>query len=185
MKILNAIVTAIDNLNDWVGKVLSFLVLLMFVLVVYEVFRRYFLNSPTVWANELTQMAFGAYVILSGGHVLRWRGHVNVDILYSRLSIRKKALLDIITFFVFLLFVGMMLVYGGSLALDSLRRFEHSQSAWNPPIYPVKLLMPLGAFLLLLQGVAKLIRDVLTLFSREPYMTPKMEEMENKKRETL
>lgn len=157
---LNAILDLVDKINDWVGKVLSFGVLFMFLMVLIEVVRRYFFNSPTVWGNELTQLIFGVYVVLSGGYILRWGGHVNVDILYSRFSTKNKAITDIITFALFLLFCGMMLTYGGSLAWESLARFEHSQSAWNPPLYPVKLMIPLGAFLLLLQGIAKLLRDI-------------------------
>lgn len=157
---LNAILDLVDKINDWVGKVLSLGVLCMFVMVLIEVVRRYFFNSPTVWGNELTQLIFGVYVVLCGGYILRWRGHVNVDILYSRFSTKNKAITDIITFVLFLLFCGMMLAYGGSLAWESLARFEHSQSAWNPPLYPVKLMIPLGAFLLLMQGIAKLLRDI-------------------------
>ena len=91
---------------------------------------------------------------------MRTGGHVNVDILYSRLSKKSKAGLDIFTSILFFLFCGMLLIYGGSLAWDSLSRFEHSQSAWNPPLYPAKLMIPLAALLLFLQGLAKLIRDI-------------------------
>ncbi|MFC1819475.1 TRAP transporter small permease subunit [Thermodesulfobacteriota bacterium] len=116
-----------------------------------------------MWGTELTQMIFGVYVILSGGHILRWGGHVNVDILYNHFSTRVKAIIDICTFVLFFLFCGMMLLYGGSLAWESLSIWEHSESAWNVPIYPVKMMIPIGAFLLLLQGFAKLIRDILTV----------------------
>ena len=162
---LNAIFRGIDKLNEWVGKILSFGVLFMFIMVLVEVIRRYFFNSPTVWGNELTQMIFGVYVVLCGGYILSFGGHVNVDILYSRFSIRGKAIADIITFFLFLGFCSMLLIYGSSLAWESLSTFEHSESAWNPPIYPVKLMIPLGAFLLLLQGIVKLIRDISALIS--------------------
>ncbi len=141
----------------------------MFGLLILEVVRRYFLNSPTVWAGELTQMFFGAYVVLSGGYILASGGHVNVDILYSRLSRKTQAKLDIITSFLFFMFCVMMVYYGGSLAWESLSTFERSQSAWNPPIYPIKLMIPLGAGLLLLQGAAKLIRDILIVVKGEDY----------------
>ncbi len=167
MKALNHFLHLIDWINEQVGKILSYFILLIFGLLMMEVIRRYLFNAPTVWANELTQMLFGAYVILCGGYILASGGHVNVDILYSRLSRRKQALLDIITAVLFFLFSLMMVVYGGSLAWESLSTFEHSQSAWNPPIYPVKLMIPLGAGLLLLQGVAKLIRDILILVKGE------------------
>jgi len=160
---LIAVIGFVDTLNDWVGRVMSFGILFMFVLVLSEVIRRYFFNAPTVWGTELTQFIFGMYVILSGGHILRWGGHVNVDILYNRFGTRAKAIIDIGTFFLFFLFCGMMLLYGGSLAWESLSIWEHSNSAWHPPIYPVKMMIPIGAFLVLLQGIAKLIRDILTL----------------------
>jgi TRAP-type mannitol/chloroaromatic compound transport system permease small subunit len=175
---LHGILKLVDSINDWVGKVLSMGVLFMFALVLTEVIRRYFFNSPTVWGNELTQLVFGVYVILSGGHILRWGGHVNVDILYGRLSTKGKAMVDIITFALFLIFCGMMLAYGGSLAWESLSRLEHSQSAWNPPLYPAKLMIPTGAFLLLLQGIAKLVRDILTLATGEKITIPETGERE-------
>lgn len=171
MQTINAVLRFIDNLNDWIGKVLSYAVFIMFVLVLSEVVRRYFFNSPTVWANELTQLVFGAYVILSGGFILRWGGHVNVDIFYSTLSDRWKAILDIVTSAVFFLFCGMLFLYGGSLAWESLSNFEHSRSAWNPPLYPFKLCIPLAAALLVLQGIAKLIRDIYTVIHGKPMET--------------
>jgi TRAP-type mannitol/chloroaromatic compound transport system permease small subunit len=163
MRALMAILGFVDALNDWVGKVVSFGALLMFFLVLSEVIRRYFFNAPTVWGTELTQMIFGAYVILSGGHILLWGGHVNVDILYTRFSSMSKAITDICTSVLFFLFSGMLLLYGGSLAWESLAIFEHSESAWNVPIYPIKLMIPIGAFLLFIQGLVKLTRDILTL----------------------
>ena len=157
----------IDTVNDRVAILLSYFLFFFFVLLLVEVVLRYFFNSPTVWANELAQMLFGAYAILAGGYILRIGGHVNVDILYSRLSRKSRAALDIVTSLLFFLFCGMLLIYGGSLAWDSLSRFEHSQSAWNPPLYPAKLMIPLAAFLLMLQGLAKLIRDILILFNMD------------------
>lgn len=158
---------AVDSFNDRLGRVLSLGILLIFGLLVLEVALRYLFNSPTVWANELTQMIFGAYVVLSGGHLLWCGGHVNVDILYSRLSPRTKALVDVITSSVFFAFCLMLFYYGGSLALESLARWEHSQSPWNPPLYPAKLTIPLGALLVLFQGTAKLLRDILVLAGRK------------------
>jgi TRAP-type mannitol/chloroaromatic compound transport system permease small subunit len=142
----------------------------MFALLLMEVIRRYLLNAPTVWANELSQMLFGAYVVLSGGHIMASGGHVNVDILFSRLSRKTQAKLDIFTSLLFFMFCVMMAYYGGSLAWESLATFERSQSAWNPPIYPIKLTIPIGAGLLLLQGIAKLVRDILVVVKGEDYM---------------
>jgi len=165
MSLLKAFLKFINAVNDRVGNLLSYFLFFFFALLFLEVILRYFFNSPTVWANELAQMFFGAYAILAGGYIMRTGGHVNVDILYSRLSKKSRAVLDIFTSTLFFLFCGMLLIYGGSLAWDSLSRFEHSQSAWNPPLYPAKLMIPLAALLLMLQGLAKLIRDILILLN--------------------
>jgi TRAP-type mannitol/chloroaromatic compound transport system permease small subunit len=169
MRSLLAALDYVDALNDRLGRILAYAVLLMFVLVLSEVIRRYVFNAPTVWGQELTQLTFGVYVILSGGHILRWGGHVNVDILYTKLGIRTKALVDIFTSTLFYLFCGMLLIYGGSLALDSMAYWERSISAWGPPLWPFKLTIPLAALLLLLQGTAKLIRDIHTVVTGIPH----------------
>jgi TRAP-type mannitol/chloroaromatic compound transport system permease small subunit len=163
----HSFIRTVDTINDWVGRAVSLFVLLIFFLLMMEVFARYLFNAPSVWANELSQMIFGAYVVLSGGHILWRAGHVNVDIVHSRFSPRGRALLDVITSFLFFAFCIMMIYYGGSLAWDSIARWEHSQSAWNAPVYPVKLTIPIGAVLLFLQGLAKLIRDILVLSGKE------------------
>ena len=175
MPILKRFIKTIDALNEWVGRCLSYFLFAFFVLLFIEVILRYFFNSPTVWANELAQMLFGAYAILGGGYILLTGGHVNVDILYSRFSLKTRAALDIFTSVLFFLFCGMLLVYGGSLAWDSLSRFEHSQSAWNPPLYPAKLMIPLAAALLILQGITKLIRDFLILLGKDVSVGPEPE----------
>ena len=179
MSILHALLGSIDAINDWFGRVLSYFLFAFFALLLMEVILRYFFNSPTVWGNELAQLLFGAYAVVGGGYILRTGGHVNVDIIYARFSTRTKALLDIITSVLFFLFCGMLLVYGGSLAWDSLSRFEHSQSAWNPPLYPAKMMIPLAALLLILQGLAKLIRDFMILFGKEISRTPEPEKGES------
>jgi TRAP-type mannitol/chloroaromatic compound transport system permease small subunit len=175
MRFLKRFIRAIDAINEWVGRFLAYFLFAFFVLLFIEVILRYFFNSPTVWANELAQMLFGAYAILGGGYILLTGGHVNVDIVYTRFPAKTRAAVDIVTSVLFFLFCGMLLVYGGSLAWDSLSRFEHSQSAWNPPLYPAKLMIPIAAALLILQGIAKLIRDVLILLGKDVSAGPKPE----------
>lgn len=170
MVVIRSIVQFVDTMNDWIGRILSFGVLFMFLLMLSEVIRRYFFNAPTVWGNELTQLIFGGYVVLCGGYILRWEGHTNVDILYGSFPPRMKALIDILTSFLFFFFAGVMFITGASLSWESLKTFEHSQSAWNPPLYPLKLLIPTGAFLLLSQGLAKFIRDVMIVLGKDPGM---------------
>jgi TRAP-type mannitol/chloroaromatic compound transport system permease small subunit len=179
MTFLKWFIRTIDAINNWIGRLLSYFLFAFFVLLFIEVILRYFFNSPTVWANELSQMLFGAYAVLGGGYILLIGGHVNVDILYSRFSLKTRAALDIVTSILFFLFCGMLLIYGGSLAWDSLSRFEHSQSAWNPPLYPAKLMIPTAAALLILQGITKLIRDFLILLGKDKPSGPEPEKGES------
>jgi TRAP-type mannitol/chloroaromatic compound transport system permease small subunit len=179
MPFIKRFLLTIDAINGWVGNLLSYFLFAFFTLLFIEVILRYFFNSPTVWANELAQMLFGTYAILGGGYILLTGGHVHVDIVYSRFSVKTRAALDIVTSLLFFLFCGMLLTYGGSLAWDSLSRFEHSQSAWNPPLYPAKLMIPIAAALLMLQGITKLIRDFLILLERDDSDRPEPEKGES------
>lgn len=167
MNLISAFTRAITSVNEWVGRWVSYLVWPMFFLLFLEVIFRYGFRRPTVWTNELSQMLFGAFAVLSGGYLIARGGHVNVDIIYSRLPRRARAFCDVLTSGAFFIFAGTVLYFGASMAWDSLSRLEHSQSAWNPPLYPVKLTIPLGALLLLLQGLAKFLNDLTVLVRGE------------------
>lgn len=153
----------IDLLSEWVGKASAFLILALSLVVGCEVVVRYGFNAPTNWGHEASVMIFGAYFILGGAWVLSIRGHVNMDVVYGRLSPRKKALIDLITFWFFALFCVVLVWHGGERAWYALKIWEHSETVWSPPIAPIKLMLPIGAGLLLLQGVAKFVRDAITL----------------------
>lgn len=160
MRMLDHFVRAISWLNERVGRFAAYLVLPVFVLLLVEVFMRYALASPTVWLGQSAQMLFGAYALLSGGYLLLHRGHANVDILSSMLSPRRQAMVDIFTSVLTFCFLGAFLYFGASMAIESVERMERSISAWKQPIWPLKLLIPISAGLLLLQAVAKLIEDI-------------------------
>jgi TRAP-type mannitol/chloroaromatic compound transport system permease small subunit len=154
---------AVTSLNRWVGRTAAWLVVPMFLMLIVDVAMRYFVGRPTVWTSELTQLVFGFYAVIGGGWLLVERAHVNVDILYGRLTAKKKALVDLATSFLFFLFLGVLLWQGASLAYDSIIRLETSQSIWNPHVWPVKAAIPLAGLLLLLQGLVRLASDIRVL----------------------
>jgi TRAP-type mannitol/chloroaromatic compound transport system permease small subunit len=154
----------VDQLSLWSGRVASWLTLAVVLLLTVEVFRRYFLNSPTQWAHEVSTLMFGLMYVLTGAYAYQQRAHVGVDVLYARLSPRGRALIDVIGFFFLLLFAGALLVHGWRFFLASWQNREFSLALSYLPIYPFKLAIPLGALLLLLQGLAKFIRDLQVLF---------------------
>jgi TRAP-type mannitol/chloroaromatic compound transport system permease small subunit len=159
---------AIDLLNEKIGKGVSYLIIFLLFVIIYEIICRYLFNNPTIWAHETSQMIYGAYVILLGGYVLQRGGHVNVEIIYGRFSPRQKAIIDLFTWLLFFYFCGLLLLKGGEMAWDSFKVRETEPTAFAPPVYPIKMTIPLGAFLLLLQGLAKFIRDLhLALLGKE------------------
>ncbi|GAA3956346.1 TRAP transporter small permease subunit [Allohahella marinimesophila] len=160
MRVVHAFIKGVTRLNDGIGRWISYLIFAMFVFLLLEVFNRYFLESPTVWTNELTQLLFGVYTVMSGGYVMAHREHVNVDLLHSHLPPRVRAGVDIFTSIIFFLFMAALLYFGGSMAWESFASRETSYSAWNPAIWPVKMAIPIATFLLLLQGIAKLFEDI-------------------------
>lgn len=167
MRALHAAMRGITRFNDWLGRWVSLLLLAIFALLIAEVVFRYVAGAPKVWTSELTQLLFGIYAVLSGGYIMAHGGHVNVDILHARLPPRARAAIDVFTSFLFFVFVGALLYFGSALAWESISFWEHSQSAWDPPIWPVKLAIPIGAGLLLLQGIVKLLQDIMAALGVE------------------
>lgn len=160
MRYFDSFLSAITWLNERLGRwFVSYLAFVMFLLLLLEVIARYVFSAPTVWATELTQMLFGAYIMLSGGYLLVHKSHVRVDIFYSRFSPKTKAAVDILTSVFFFVFMLVLLKEGWTLAEEAVSRLETSHSAWNPPIWPLKLTIPIGTVLLLLQGIVKLVHD--------------------------
>lgn len=158
----------VDMVSEWVGKIVSFLILVFAIAVGYDVVMRYFFDRPTVWAQEASAMLFGTFIILGGAYTAHSGGHVNMDVIYNKFSRRGRAILDIITFFLLTVpFLGVLIWKGGAAAWRSLLTLEHDSTQWGPPLYPFRIMVPLGASLFLLQTIAKLIRDIFTIMSSE------------------
>jgi TRAP-type mannitol/chloroaromatic compound transport system permease small subunit len=151
---------AIDFANRWVGLILYPLTVLIAIVVFIEIILRYFFNHPTLWSFETTQFLFIICTMLCAGHLQLENGHVNVDIISSKFSDRTRLIVNLFTFPFFLLFIGAMTYFGSEFAFDSIAKMETTGSAWDPPVYPIKILVPVGAVLLLLQGIVNLIRQV-------------------------
>jgi len=157
----------IDAISEWTGKAISFLVIPMVLVLVYEVIMRYGFNSPTLFSHETSVFLYGTTGMLAGAWVLCRDGHVKMDAIYGRLSLRVRAIIDLATAPFFFLLVGVVLWTGWDMAYFSVKVNEHTQTPWGPPYYPLKLAIPVSAFLLLLAGVAKFIRDFFHAYKRE------------------
>lgn len=157
---LRTLLRAIDKTNEWVARAVSWAVLVLIGTTVYEVVRRYAFGSPTSWVFEFNYLLHGVYFLLLGAYTYAVRGHVSVDILYGRLPPRGQAILDLVTAPLFFFFLAMMFWFGGRFALVSMGFRETLSSAWAPPIWPVKMVIPVAAGMVILQGLAKFLRDL-------------------------
>jgi TRAP-type mannitol/chloroaromatic compound transport system permease small subunit len=156
---------AIDRLSDLSGRIFSVTILLATLVVVYEVIMRYAFNSPSAWGFELPIFLAGASYLLSGAYAEVHDAHVKVDLLYSRWSPRTQALVDIITAPVFFVGVVALVWHGAKWTYAAYNVGTRTGSSWNPVVWPLRVLIPIGAFLLVLQGLAGLVRNVRTVIS--------------------
>jgi len=159
----------IDGISTWVGKAAAWLILGLTGVVCLEVFKRYILNSPTAWIFDADNMFYGSLFMLCGAYTLAQNAHVRGDFLYSSMRPRTQATLDLILYIVFF-FPGIAaLIYAGwDYAGDSWRIAEHSNvTSEGPPVYHFKSVIPIAGALVMLQGVAELVRCVVCLQTGE------------------
>ncbi|HET9903696.1 MAG TPA: TRAP transporter small permease subunit [Xanthobacteraceae bacterium] len=151
----------IERLNGRVGEFVAYWSMIAVFVYYYEVLARYVFNSPTNWVHESMFLMFGMQYVLSGAYAYREDQHVRVDVLYTKLSQRGKAIADIVTSVFFFIFILTMVWTGARFALDAVNNWEVSFTEWGVQYWVVKLTLPIGAALLALQGLAKLVKDVL------------------------
>jgi len=155
----------VDFININTAKGVSFILLPALFCIYYEIISRYFFTKPTLWASELTIYFCAILYIVGAAWTLRVGRHVKIDMIYTKLSKRGQNLLDIFTFPFFALYIASMTWVGYKFALESVAIQESSGTPWDPPIYPIKIIFVLGTVMLLLQGTAKLLRDLYSLFT--------------------
>ncbi len=159
MNINKVFLRYIDNINEWIGRIVSFLIIPLVFLVVMEVILRYVFNQPTIWATEISVQLMAIMIFLGVGYGFLHNTHVKMDIFTVRLPRRAVAIIDLLTAIPFL-FVCILILYKSiETALRSVELREFTPSLFASPLYPIKCLIPIGIFLLLTQGIAKFIRD--------------------------
>jgi TRAP-type mannitol/chloroaromatic compound transport system, small permease component len=168
---------AADHLSTWVGKAFAWLIVALTVVVCAEVFKRYALNAPTAWIYDINNMMYGSLFMMCGAYTLAQDGHVRGDFLYGSMKPRTQASLDLLLYAVFFLPGVVALTWAGwSYFQDSLAMREQTFNATPLPVYPFKLVIPIAGAIVLLQGVAEMIRCVVCL--RTGTWTPRLQDVE-------
>ena len=163
----NPLTDAIEWINTKAGEFVAYWSVIAVFFYYYEVIARYVFNSPTNWVHESMFLMFGMQYMISGAYAYREDQHVRVDVIYTKFSPRGKAIADIISSIFFFIFTLTLLWTGWRFASDAIQVGERSFTEWGIQYWPVKLMIPVGAALIALQGVSKLIKDVLFVIRKE------------------
>jgi TRAP-type mannitol/chloroaromatic compound transport system permease small subunit len=155
-------VWVIDRISYWSGKVFAWLIVGLTLVVSVEVFKRYILNAPTAWIFDFNNMIYGTLFMMCGAYALAQGAHVRADFVYGRLAPRTQAALDLTLYFLFFIPGILALIYAGyDYAALSWRIGEHSTvTAEGPPIYHFKTVIPVAGALVMLQGLAEIVRCI-------------------------
>jgi TRAP-type mannitol/chloroaromatic compound transport system permease small subunit len=166
---VQGVLHTIDGISTWVGKAFAWLMVVLMIVVCVEVFKRYILNAPTAWIFDAENMLYGTCFMLGGAYTLAQNAHVRGDFLYSSMRPRTQAGLDLVLYIVFFIPGIAALIYSGWVfAVESWTINEHSNVTANgPPVWQFKFMIPLAGTMVMLQGVAEIIRCVVCLRTGE------------------
>lgn len=158
----------VDLISTWVGKAFAWLIIALMLLVAAEVFKRYALNAPTAWVFDASNMLYGTLFMMCGAYTLAQNGHVRGDFLYGSMPPRRQASIDLVMFILFFLPGVAALTWSGyDYFKDSLAIREQTFNADPLPLYPFKLMIPLAGGLVLLQGLAEIVRCMVCIRTGE------------------
>jgi TRAP-type mannitol/chloroaromatic compound transport system permease small subunit len=155
------VVRAISGLNEIVGRIVSVLAVVFAAIIIYDVVLRYVFNEPTRWAFDVSKQLFGFYFVLLGGYALRHKAHVRVDILIERLGRGGQRITDLLGYAIFFFpFAWVFLTRSWEFAARSWAQGEVTYGAIQLPVYPLKIAMCVAAGLLMIQGIAEVLKIV-------------------------
>ena len=150
----------IDAIADWTGRIASWLVVVLIVAMCYEVVSRYGFNRPTIWAYDIAWMTYGAMFMVCVAYTFYSRGHIRTDFFYNTWSPRTQGLVDgVLHLCIF--FPAMIFYFWAQsvMAAEAWRIGERSfYSPWQPAVYPLKVILAIAVFLVLLQGVSEVLK---------------------------
>lgn len=169
MSFLRAVADFIDSINEWVGRGVSWVTLLLVLVVFVDVVMRYLFATSFVFTQELEWHLFSFVFLVGAGYTLLKDGHVRVDIVYQQLSPRGRAVVNLVGV-IFFLIPGCFMVVETSLdfVMSSWEVLEGSPDPGGVPYrFIVKSFIPIGFGLLLIQGVSLGLRSLLVLMGQD------------------
>lgn len=163
LKLASGYVRVVDGFNYYVGRVMMYGIFALMAVLMWSVISKQAFIVPSFWTLEVAQFILVCYYLLGGAYSIQLGANVRMDLFYNEWSPRRKAQVDTITVLMLIFYLGVML-YGGIDSVQYAVKYqEHSPSYWRPLMWPIKSLMCLGIFMMLLQAISELIKDIATI----------------------
>lgn len=165
----------VDHFSSWVGKAAAWLIVVLMLVVCIEVFKRYALNAPTAWIYDVNNMLYGTLFMLGGAYALAQDAHVRGDFFYGSMKPRTQAWLDLVLYGLFFLPGIAALTWAGwTYFNESLAMREQTFNATPLPLYPFKFVIPIAGAIVMLQGLAEIVRCLVCI--RTGVWTPRLKD---------
>lgn len=172
---MQKLLLGVDRFNTWVGHAFAWTIVVLTLIITWEVFSRYALNTPHAWVFDATYMLYGTLFMMAGAYTLAHDGHVRGDFLYGKFSPRTQAWLDLVLYVVFFVPGILALTWAGwTYFSDSWAIHEQTFNADPIPLYPFKFVIPLAGTIVMLQGIAEMIRCAVCIRTGE--WTPRLKD---------
>ena len=166
-KLIKYYINLIDYISLKTGRATMYLVFVMMFILILSFVTRNIINIPLIWIIEMAQFVMTGYYLLGGGYSMLNDDHVRMDLIYSKLKDKTKALLDSFTS-IFLVFYLVVLSYGSISSLTyTIETNQRLFTAWAPYVWPIKSIMTFGILLMLLQSIAIFFKDLAKVLGRE------------------
>jgi len=155
-----AFVKFVDALNYRVGRFAMYLFFLLAAILLYATVSRVVAGVPVNWAIEMCQFVLSAYYLLGGAYAMQLEGHVRMDLIYSRWTPKRRATVDAITILFVIFYLAVLFAGGVSATNYAVQYKQQNYSSWAPLLWPVKTVMTIGVFLMLLQSLSSFFKDI-------------------------
>ena len=150
----------VDAINYRVGRFAMYLLFVMGAMLLYSTLSRVLFGVPVNWVLEMSQFMLSAYYLLGGAYALQMDQHVRMDLFYSRLDARRRAMTDAFTILFVVFYLAVLFGGGISSTNYAIQYNQKNYSAWSPVLWPIKVVMTVGVFLMLLQAVSTFFKDL-------------------------
>lgn len=159
-RILKTYVHMVDRFNRFLGQIMMYGLFVMVAILLWSSLSKALFVVPAFWTLEMAQFALVTYYLVGGPYSIQLGSNVRMDLFYGRWSNRQKAWADSLTVFILILYLSVLLYGGIGSTSYSLEYQERSPSLWRPLMWPVKMVMCFGIFMMILQSISELLKDI-------------------------